>query len=281
MIVPVPKAAVQTAVKQAFPLQSLSLLDVPNDPALFPNGFPAGMHPVLAQIGLTDDIRMTALQIDGGLKSGSVFATYVSQNGKPTPLSASLDAYIAGENGPLPNGLVPAVAASLLFGGNTLRLGQFNPKAPAYTSDATGTLTTQAKWALVPNPVSGPGVYPEAADFLFRKQAAAQKYTALTFKTLINQPNILPSAMCQRNQYYFTNATALTSFVEGDVTLGPAASGNGVTDGVVSGALMKASPDGTGLYQGVEGYTGCAQQVGYNVETCEAAGENLDESALQ
>lgn len=234
------------------------------------------MHPVLVNVGLTDDIRLSALQIDGGLKQGSVYATFVSQNGKPTPLSASLVGYIAGENGPLPNGLVPAVASPLLFAGTPLRLGQFNPDAPAYASDSGGTFTTQAKWALVPNPVSGPGVYPEAVDFLFRKQDAAQLYTAKTFKTLINQPAILPSGLCQRNQYYFTNATALTSFTFGDVTLGPAASGNSGS----SGALMQASPDGNGLFKDNEGFTGCAQSVGFNPETCENAGKNLDPNAL-
>ena len=279
-IVPVPKAAVQTALTQAFPLGGLTLLDVPaSDTTLFPNGFPEGMHPVLATIGLGDDIRMSALQIDGGLKSGAVIATYVSQHGGATPLSASLTGYIAGENGPLPNGLVPAVAASLLFAGTELRLGQFNPKAPAYASDAAGTLTSQAKWAVLTNALSGPGIYPEAVDFLFRKQNAATKYTGKTFKTLINQPAILPSGLCQRNQYYFTNATALTSFASGDVTLGPAASR--VFDPLtLKGVLTRASSGGTGLYPDNEGFMVCAQTVGFNPESCEAAGKNLDPKAL-
>lgn len=192
----------QSALEEAFPLQDLSLLDVPaTDKTLFPHGFPPDMHPVLATIGLTDDIRMSALQIDGGLKQASVYATYVSQNRNPTPLCASLISYIAGETETLPNGLVPAVASPLLFAGTPLRLGQFNPKAPAYVSDNGGTRTAQAKWALLSNPLSGPGIYIEAIDMLFRKTESAKKYTAKTFKTLINQPAILPSGLCQRNQY--------------------------------------------------------------------------------
>ena len=276
-IVPAPKPAVQQALKEAFPLQALSLLDVPTtDSSLFPNGFPEGMHPILVSIGFNDDIRMSALQIDGGLRQGSVYATYVSQNGDPTPLSASLVGYIAGEHGPLPNGLVPAVASPLLFTGTPIRLGEFDPDTPPFLSDAAGTLTTQVSWAFIPNPFSGPGVYPAAIDLLFHVKAGVQTYTDKTFKSLINQPNILPSGLCQRNQYYFTNDTALTKFVSGNVTLGPAASGYNVFEGV----LMQASEDGNGLYVGNEGFTGCAQNVGFSPEGCKAAGMNLDPSAL-
>lgn len=276
-IIPVPKPAVQLALREAFPLQALTLLDVPTtDTSLFPNGFPEGMHPVLASIGLNDDIRMSSFQIKGGLKQGSVYATYVSQKGDPTPLSASLAGYIAGENGPLPNGLVPAVASPLLFAGTPIRLGEFDPDTPPYMSDAAGTLTTQANWAFFPNPLSGPGVYPVAVDMLFRFKAGAETYTDKTFKALINQPNILPSGLCQRNQYYFTNDTALTKFVGGNVTLGPGASGYNVLEG----ALMLASEYGNGLYVGNEGFTGCAQNVGFSTEGCKAAGMNLDPSAL-
>lgn len=68
----------------------------------------------------------------------------------------------------------------------------------------------------------------------------------------------------------------LTSFTFGNVTFGPAANEFGIFDGV----LMDASPDGSGLYTDNEGFTGCAQSVGFNPETCEAAGKNVDPSAL-
>lgn len=277
-IVPVPKKAVQTAVKQAFPLQRLSLLEVPvDDDSLFPNGFPAGMHPVVVNIGLAADIRMSALQLSSGLKQGSVYATYVSQNGKATPLAAALNIYVAGENGPLPGGLVPATASPLLFAGNIIRLGQFSPKGPPYTLDTEGIFSSQTKWALLPNPISGPGIYPEAIDLSFRMQDSAMQFIAKTFKSLINQPQIVPSGLCIRNQLYFTNATALTSFATGNVTLGPAASGYGI----FKGALMSASPGRDGLYTNMEGFGGCAQNVGFPPETCEQAGKNLDLTALE
>lgn len=252
-LVPIPKDAVQTALKQAFPLQKLSLLPLPTDnKALFPNGFPTGMHPVLANVGVQSDIQMSALQIDGGLKGASVYATYISREGKPTPLAASLSSYIAGEHGPLPDGLVPAVASPLLFAGTPIRLGEFDPDADAYMLDGGGALSTQSRWAIVPNPISGPGVYSKAVDFLFRFQQGAKKYSELLFKTLINQPIILPSGKCQRNQYYFANASAEQQFVAGQVRLGPGASGYGV----LKGALMEASPGGDGVYEDQEGFRG-------------------------
>lgn len=254
----------------------VSLLDVPtDDPTLFPNGFPAGMQPALSTIGLTDDIRMSALQIDGGLKTGQTYISYVSHNGSPSPLQAQVSGYIAGENGPLPNGLVPAIATGLLFGGNPARLGQFNPKAPPY-AEADGILTSQAKWALVPNPISGPGVYPEAFDFEFTTTPQSTKYNAKTFKKLINLPTLLPTGQCQRNAYYFTNATAMPVFRNGNVTFGPAADGNSPT----SGTLMKASPGGVGINTDVDGYSACAQQVGNNIQGCDEASAQTDPDTL-
>ena len=267
----------QTAVKEAFPLKALSLLELPTqDETLFPNGFPSGMHPVLVNIGLGADLRMSALQISSDLKYGGIYATYVSQNGKPTPLAASLNIYLAGEDGPLPKGLVPTIASPLLFAGNPIRFGQFGPEAAPYMLDAGGTYSSQAKWALAPNEISGPGVYPQALDFSFRMQQSPQQFTAKTFKSLINQPMIVPTG-CMRNQFYFTNATALTSFATGNVTLGAAASGYGL----FKGALMQASPDGDGSYTNVEGFGGCAQNVGFAPETCEQAGKDLDLTALE
>ena len=122
----------ESAVKLALPLGNATLLPIPvNDKTLFPHGWPAGMHPVIASIGYDDDIRMGPQQIDGPLIGSSIYAPFVSQNGKNGPLQVSLNGYIAGPTGPLPNGLVPAEASSLLFSGVPLRLGQFVPEAAA------------------------------------------------------------------------------------------------------------------------------------------------------
>ncbi|PIA97228.1 hypothetical protein CB0940_05965 [Cercospora beticola] len=275
-ILPIPKAAAQAAIDASFPGAGLRMLDVPNDPSLFPQGFPAGFQPVLVNSGLTDDIRMSALQIDEGLMQGNIYVTYVGQRGSSTPLAASTKGYIAGINGPLPNGLVPAVASPLLFGGNPLRLGQFQPKGAAYQQNGNDILGARVAWTIVPNPISGPGVYPNAFDMIFRT-APSSRYTDRTFKSLINQPIILPTGLCQRNTYYFNNATANPVFRNGNVTLGPGASGSSP----FSSGLQKASPDGSGFYGNVDGYSACAQNVGYNPENCEQAARSVDPVALQ
>lgn len=92
-IVPVPKAAAQRAVDASFPGYGLTLLDVPSDPNVFPDGFPRGFQPVLVTTGYTDDIRISALQIDGALPQGTIYVTYVSKNGSPTPLAAQTSSY--------------------------------------------------------------------------------------------------------------------------------------------------------------------------------------------
>lgn len=277
-IVPVPKAAAQQAVEATFPGYGLTLLDVPSDPNVFPDGFPAGFQPVLVTTGYPDDIRISALQIDGALPQGTIYVTYVAKSGSSTPLAAQASSYIAGENGPLPNGLVPAVASPLLFAGNAVRLGQFSPQNAAYQSAGSGLLSTKVAWAVVPNPISGPGVYPEAFDSTFA-ETNAPRYTAATFKHLINQPIILPSKLCQRNTYYFNNATAQPFFVNGNVTLGPGASGSSL---VSKSALQQGSPDGTsGVYTDVDGYSACAQNVGNNPEDCDQAGRTVDPASYQ
>ncbi|KAK4495580.1 hypothetical protein PRZ48_012848 [Zasmidium cellare] len=276
-VVPVPKAAALTAVQEAYPLLNVSLLDVPADTTLFPNGFPAGQQPAIVNIGLSSDIRMSALQIDGGLRTGQVYITYVSLNGSPSPLAAQASGYIAGENGPLPQGLVPTVATSLLFGGNPARLGEFSPEGPPYQSEGNGILSSQAKWALLPNPISGPGVYPEAFDFEFTHiPASSSRYTAKGFKYLINLPQLLPTAQCQRSAYYFTNATANPVFSNGNVTFGPGADGSSAT----TSALMAASADGSGIYADVDGFGGCAQSVGNNIQDCDEASAQTDPNTL-
>lgn len=172
---------------------------------------------------------------------------------------------------------MPAVASPLLFAGNPVRLGQFQPQNAAYQSAGAGLLSTKVAWAIVPNPISGPGVYPEAFDSTFAS-TNAPRYSAGTFKHLINQPIILPSKLCQRNTYYFNNATAQPVFVNGNVTLGPGASGSSV----LNSALQQGSPDGTsGVYTDVEGYSACAQNVGNNPEDCDQAGRTVDPASYQ
>lgn len=94
---------------------------------------------------------------------------------------------------------------------------------------------------------------------------------------MINQPFLLGglgsllSPKCQRNTNFFTNSTAQPTYRSGNVTLGPSADVFPET-----AVLQKASPDGSGFYQGVFGFSACAQMVGYGAvvplgEECEAA----------
>lgn len=233
------------------------------------------MHPVLVGISTNADIRMSALQIDGILKNSGIFATFVAKGDSDSPIAATLNQYIAGPNGPLPQGLLPALASSLLFAGTPIRLGKFTPLTDAYMSSTSEISTANAAWALLPNPISGPAIEPEAVDFAFTTETEPV-YGARTIKTLMNQPLLLPSGMCQRNQYYFNNATALPILRNGNVTFGPAADGIGIT----SGGLMKASADGTGIYMDVEGLSACSQQVGNTPENCDEAVQNVDPASL-
>jgi len=128
--------------------------------------------------------------------------------------------------------------------------------------------------------LSGPGVYEEAYDFHFTKQTAFTLYTPKLFKLVLNLPSILsglyfPLYVCQRNQYYFNNATAVMTPVLGDVTFGPAADGLGLQ---TTGTIQAAMPGG--VYPGNEGITSCGQNVGFNPETCDQATKNVDKAAL-
>lgn len=94
-LVPVPKEEVKKALQQAFPalfnLGGLNLLPVPAS-----LNFPAGMHPVVASAGMTNDIRQDNFQIATGLMFAGSLIPYVGIGSSQTPLSVPLVNYIAG-----------------------------------------------------------------------------------------------------------------------------------------------------------------------------------------
>lgn len=101
-------------------------------------------------------------------------------------------------------------------------------------------------------------------------------------QAMLNQPAILSGPYlatntCQRNQLYYNNATSKMIPRSGVVTLGPAADGKGPQ---LKGILQAASPDGSGVYRGVEGFSACGQNVGYNPQDCDAASASVDPTAL-
>ncbi|KAL9003725.1 MAG: hypothetical protein Q9188_003429 [Gyalolechia gomerana] len=260
-ILPVPKASVQSIVPY-------NLITPPfSDNTLFPNGFPANTHPVVVSTGYQNDIRMINLQIPA-LLAGSIYVPYTDRlNDGKTPFNYGVQNYIGGVDGKEIDGVVPAVVGT--GEGTPIFVGRFAPNNDAYAPIASNPneFSAQVKQIILPNPISGPGIIPEAYDFDFFT-AMSPLYTAKTFHAIINQPTILTNLMCQRNTYYFNETFAEPELRSGNVTLfGPLA-------GSVPSALA-------GKYVKQGGYSASGEIVGYNPETCAAAAANVDPKALQ
>lgn len=126
--------------------------------------------------------------------------------------------------------------------------------------------STQVKSVILPNPISGPSVEPEAFDLIFTT-ATQPLYTTRTFHALVNQPAILTNTLCQRNVYYFNETFAEGVLRSGNATLVPPLAGS------------VPAPLG-GVYTRQGGYSASGVMVGYNAETCASAAANLDQEAL-
>ncbi|KAH3905401.1 hypothetical protein HBI56_207870 [Parastagonospora nodorum] len=287
-IVPVPRDDVQKAVDETTsPIDlpglltgKLSLLPVPLE-----YNITEGYHPVLVSSGFMADIRQDKLQLDKPLIGSSLIVPWVGRSGSKIPLNRPIITYLAGTGKggeALLYGKVPSLVATLL-GGILTKAGYFIPNNAAYQQDVTlsdfrAIYSRSTKWAVVPNSVSGPGVYSEAFDLHFSSEENP-RYSTELFKRAINQPYLLNFPLggkCQRNTYFFNNATADIQFRSGNVTLGPAASANGFR-----AALLKSTPNGD--FIGVHGLSACAQVVGYDTlsgEDCEEAARQVDSMAL-
>ncbi|KAF3033998.1 hypothetical protein E8E12_006108 [Didymella heteroderae] len=233
----------------------LTLLELP--PELNTTEFVNGnMHPILTTHGYGADIRQSALQINGPLLTSSTMIPF-------KPLLAPLNAYIGGEDKNTLDalrlaGILPSIVSTLL-GGIKLRLGDFFPPNAAYQADGNGGFFANSKWVVLPNPISGPGVYPEAVDTAF-KNTSDPRYSFNFWNSLVNQPVILKGAMtghCQQNSFFFNESTVSLQFRFGDATLGPAASGVSLTKSVLQGK-----------YTNVLGFSACAQNVGFAAQKC-------------
>ena len=104
--------------------------------------------------------------------------------------------------------------------GTNVLPAELAPSDAPYAPTATGsdTYSSEVKAVIVPNDLFGPSVILEAFDFAFA-ETNDSLYTAHTFHALINQPQILTNAMCQRNNYYFNVTGARTFFSTGTVTV--------------------------------------------------------------
>lgn len=239
------------------------LLPLPtNDTSLFPNGFPADKFPVLIYIYYDNDIRMSSLQLPKALLAGAIIVPFVDRlsDGK-TRFSYSVKNYIGGVNGDSISPYVPAIVGSLE--GTTLYIADFDPDNAPYMQIATSPAEyiAQVKNVVVPNPVSGPGVYLEAIDMDFFT-AETSDFTEHSFHEVINQPLILTSGMCQRNPIYFNQTFTNPTFRNGKV--------------ILYDSPASAFP---GVYTGVAGYSASGEMVGYNSESCSDAAKNADPKA--
>ncbi|KAL9024319.1 MAG: hypothetical protein Q9196_006601 [Gyalolechia fulgens] len=260
-ILPVPKASVQSIVP--YPLITPPFADK----TVFPLGFPANTHPVFLSTGYQNDIRMINLQILA-LLAGSIYVPYTDRlrDGK-TPFNYGVQNYIGGVDGKEFEGVVPSAVGNAE--GTPIFVGRFAPNNDAYAPIASNPdqFVAQVKQIILPNPVSGPGIIPEAFDMTFAT-AISPLYDAKTFHVIINQPVILTNLLCQRNTYYFNETFAEPSLRSGNVTLfGPLA-------GNAPSALA-------GKYNQQGGYSASGEIVGYNPETCAAAAANVDPKSLQ
>lgn len=89
-----------------------------SDKSLFPNGYPAGTHPVLVYAGYGNDIRQTIAGVPAyipNLLSAQVNIPYVDRLGDgKTPFSRTVAGYIAGPDN-VAEGVVPGMWSGLLL----------------------------------------------------------------------------------------------------------------------------------------------------------------------
>lgn len=262
-LLPISKAEART-------LSGYEPLDIPKN--VLPS-FPDGMHPLIIQAGYNNDIRMTALNLVPlqipSLMQGSLILPYVdvTKDGK-TPINTPINNYVGGTDGHDLQALVPAIAAGISpFEGTDTFPASFAPDNAVVESLPDGLYSISVKPYLLPNTVSGPGIYAEAFDMLYTLTQTSP-YTDHTFHDLLNRPQLLNNGKCQRNQLYFNGSFADPKMAVANVTL---------YHQILSTppALIE------GQYTNVHCYLANAEQVGDTGETCASAAAKVDPMALQ
>ncbi|RGP72928.1 hypothetical protein FLONG3_6566 [Fusarium longipes] len=260
-LVPINKSLVKT-------ITGYDPLDI--GPDILPS-YPAGKHPIIVQASYLKDIRMTALnlvplQIDS-LTQGSLIVPYVdvTKDGS-TAIGVPVNYYIGGTNGQPLQAIVPSIASGVSpFEGTTIFPATFSPDTSAAQPLPDGSYSVQAKPFLLPNPISGPGIYAEAFDIKFRLTSDSP-YDAHTFHSLINIPQLLNTGKCQRNTAYFNESFADPKMAVAEVTL--------------YHQILLTPPAGLeGVYRDVYCYTANAQTVSSVGESCSVAAANMDPEA--
>lgn len=196
------------------------------------------------------------------LLGSSIYLPFVDRlsDGK-TAFSMPIRNYIGGCNGQDIMAYVPSLVGSL--GGTLIGPSANMPADAAYQGLGNGQYSNAVKLNVVDNKVSGPGVQPAAIDLQFASAGSAPNYTAKTFHDVLNQPIILNSGLCQRNNYYFNYSYTEGILRTGLVTLYPD------TDGSTIG----------GGYMNAGGYSATSQIVGYDAQSCADAGVQNDPNA--
>lgn len=201
--------------------------------------------------------------------AGSLILPYidVTKDGK-TPINAPVNNYVGGTDGNDLAALVPALAAGVSpFEGTSTFPASFVPNDAAVKALPGGLYSIEVKPFLLPNTVSGPGVYAEAFDMLYTLTQDSP-YTEHTFHDLVNHPQLLNNGNCQRNQLYFNETFAEPKMAVANVTLY-----HQILD--TPPAVIE------GQYTDVYCYQAGAEQVGDVGESCASAAAKVDPAALQ
>ncbi|KAF4436787.1 hypothetical protein F53441_13172 [Fusarium austroafricanum] len=240
------------------------------DTSILPS-FPSGKHPLIVQAGYDNDIRMTALNVVplqiASLMQGSLIIPWVdvTKDGK-TPIGAPVNYYIGGTNGKTLQSIVPSIASGVSpFEGTTIFPATFDPDTAAAKELPNGFYSIQVKPFLLPNTISGPGIYAEAFDMRF-KITETSPYTAHTFHSLINIPQLLNTGKCQRNTVYFNESSSDPQMAIGRISL--------------YHQIPGTPPAGLeGTYDDVYCYSANGQLVSSVGEPCAVAAVNMDPEA--
>lgn len=192
--------------------------------------------------------------------------TDVNADGK-TPINVPLDYYIGGTNGQDVAALVPSIASGVSpFEGTTIFPARIVPDTAAASALSGGLYSFQVKPYLLPNTISGPGVYAEAFDAIYK--LSSSPYTEHTFHTLLNSPQLLNTGKCQRNTIYFNETFANPHMAIANITL--------------YHQILSTPPAAVeGVYNNVYCYQANGEQVSATGEDCNTAAALVDPKALQ
>ena len=211
-------------------------------------------------------LNLIPLQI-ASLMQASLIIPYVdvTKDGE-TPIGVPVNYYIGGTNGRALQAIVPSIASGISpFEGTTIFPATFVPDTSAAQPLPNGEYSIQVKPFLLPNTVSGPGIYAEAFDMLF-ELTNDSPYTAHTFHSLLNIPQLLNNGKCQRNTVYFNESFADPKMAVAEITL--------------YHQILATPPKGLeGVYEDVYCYTANGQVVSSVGETCSVAAARMDPQA--